>query len=115
VIEPDDGGAFRPVLRELPRRRLAFLLAVVLANIALVIVLQGQRIREQRLRSGTYYAKARLDGRPCRYCGRMLHTISQSAMCDRRRADRLNRTVGLPFVAPWSWTGDEWQQTVLWK
>lgn len=122
VSEPDEPSA--RILRDLPRRKVAFVIVVVAANFAVVGVLRGRVVREQRLRAGVSYKPRRtpeevidrLDGRvPCPCCGRTFHTISQEAMCERSRCDSLNRTLGLPFVAPWDWTAEEWREAFPWK
>ncbi len=87
----DEPSTLRHVVRELPRRRVAFVLFVVLGNLGLVSLVRGRRVAQDRLL-------------------RVSFTAGEDLYHDYIRVRH-----AMP-VPPWAWTYDEWWETVvLWK
>jgi hypothetical protein len=79
-------STYRSILRELPRRKVALVLLVVVANLGVVAWLRGRAIALER---------------PIP-CGLVTGPTWQPAP-------------KATFVPPWSWTAQEWRETFLWK
>lgn len=93
-VNEDSPSALRSILRELPRRKVALVLTLVVVNLVVVTYLRGQAIAIARLKS---------PGLPR---GVVVHNTANSEYV----------VVGETSVPPWKWTADEWRETVWpWK
>jgi hypothetical protein len=88
----DEPTTFKHILRELPRKRIALVLVVVILNLSLVVVARGIQIGDR----GPWW-------RGWMILGPDEGTITYFGP-------------HVEFVPPWKWTRDEWRETVLpWK
>jgi hypothetical protein len=87
-VEPKPPSRFRRILRELPRRKLAFVLLMMIVNIGVVLFVHGKTVHRRwrilSLGSGT-------------------HGISAIATLDLLREN-------LWPTPPWEWSRDEWTE-----
>jgi hypothetical protein len=96
--EHETPGTFRRILRELPRRRVALVLVVIIVNVLVSVRLRGQQILEERIA-----AQRKL--LPVPYIGAIrLAPWYVAWQCK------------VFVIPPQYWTADEWRDTVWpWK
>ncbi len=92
----DEPTTLRDVVDELPCRRVALVILVVLVNLVLVILLTGRAIGHER--EVVYMSAVSIVSGGC------------------REPSPPEDTIPYPFLPPWEWRADEWRKTVSpWK
>jgi hypothetical protein len=88
-MEVDEPTTTRHILRELPRKKVALVLLVVVVNASLLVWIRGCRIGRKRAEESPW-----------------------TGLVSFRPKGESFGSAEAPFVPPWEWTADEWRETV---
>jgi hypothetical protein len=95
IEEKDEPSHVRLIMRELPRKRLLLILAIVLVNLCAVTYQRGRAIARKR----SYWLKV----------------ASRAVSVEPKPGWKPSPPTGeeeAAFVGPWNWSRDDWAETV---